>query len=160
MLIFYWLWVNDWGKLHSCTYHITFKILQQEKRFKSVVRGYHAYQKHWSPFEGEVLSTKLEPRNKYDKSAVAVVKSRKVVGHIPRQIARECSLFIKNKGKIQCEITGEPQPQEVTMKENNKEILEVPCRYIFTSKDQTKLSKIAQVLPKASSSLAVLEDSL
>ena len=123
------------------------------------MRGYHAYQKHWKPVVGEVLPTKREPRNKYDKGAVAVMKSRKVVGHMPRQIANECSIFIKQKGKIQCEITGEPRPQEITMRKN-KGSLEVPCKYIFSSNDQTKLSEITQVLQQASSSLAEQVDNL
>ena len=78
---------------------------------------------------------------------------------MPRQIAKECSIFIKQKGTIHCEITGEPQPQKITMTKN-KGSLEVPCRYIFSSNNQTKLSEIAQVLQQASSSLAERVDNL
>ena len=116
--------------------------------------SYHAYRKHWTTVvvRETVLSTKREPWNWHDRCAVAVIWSRKIVGHVPRQIAKECSTFIKRKGIIQCKVTGEPQQQEIAAE--NKGSLEVPCIYRLSSNDQKYLSEIAIVLQKACPSLA------
>ncbi len=122
--------------------------------FKSVVRGYHVYQKHWNPNVGDILSTKRQPRNRYDRGAVAVIdgsRNSKVVGHMPGTIAKYCSTFIKRKGKIQCKITGQPQKQQISM---NADSLEVPCIYEFSADKEENLQKIKYVLEKLNTPLA------
>ena len=47
------------------------------------------------------LSLKLEPLNKEDPYAVAVLKQSDVVGHIPREISRHVCWFIKLGGNTQ-----------------------------------------------------------
>lgn len=110
------------------------------------MRGYHVYSKYWpDPKIGEELSTKREPYNKYDKYAVAVMRSRKIVGHVPREIAKYCSTFIKENGTIKCKVDGEPQQQKSTMTEG-KDNKEVPCVYKFSSQDESLLTRVTNAL--------------
>ena len=52
----------------------------------SFVRGIHAYKDLWEPSIGEVLLLQREPENSQDKLAVAVLKSGRVVGHVPMSV--------------------------------------------------------------------------
>ena len=47
------------------------------------IRGYHVYKEIWAAALGEQLVCEREPYNRY---AVAVVKNRTVIGHLPRTI--------------------------------------------------------------------------
>ena len=49
------------------------------------IRGYHVYKEIWAAALGEQLVCEREPYNRY---AVAVVKNRTVIGHLPRTISR------------------------------------------------------------------------
>ena len=74
----------------------------------SFVRGYHAYQDVWQPIVGEVLVLEREPENHADRMAVAVMKSRTVVGHVPKNLSTVFSQFLRrtcNKGVA--EVMGE-----------------------------------------------------
>ena len=53
----------------------------------SCVRGVHTYKDVWEPRAGEVLLLQREPDNGEDKLAVAVLKSGRVVGHAPKNLA-------------------------------------------------------------------------
>ena len=43
---------------------------------------------HWSPSIGEELCCEVEEDNTFDRYAVAVTKDGRVVGHVPRELAR------------------------------------------------------------------------
>ena len=43
--------------------------------------GYHVYKDRWTPVKGAVV----EPKNKYDKFAVAIEKNDCLVGHLPKE---------------------------------------------------------------------------
>ena len=47
---------------------------------ESYIRGHHVYHTIWTPIVGEVLPTKRELTNDYDRYAVAVLKDGEVVG--------------------------------------------------------------------------------
>ena len=49
----------------------------------SYIKGYHEYQKIWTPFLQEELCGEMEPVNPVDKYAVAVKKNNVTVGHLP-----------------------------------------------------------------------------
>ena len=49
----------------------------------SYIKGYHEYQKIWTPFLQEELCGEMEPVNRVDKYAVAVKKNNVTVGHLP-----------------------------------------------------------------------------
>ena len=53
----------------------------------SYVKGYHEYQKIWTPFLQEEFCGEMEPANPVDKYTVAIKKNNVVVGHLPL----ECS---------------------------------------------------------------------
>ena len=47
--------------------------------------GFHVYRNNWEPVPGEVLKTCMEPQNKVDKYAVAVVNNENnVIGHLSK----------------------------------------------------------------------------
>ena len=45
--------------------------------------GFHEYRKIWELKSNEILEVKMEPTNKMGKFAVAVIKNKKIVGHLP-----------------------------------------------------------------------------
>ena len=55
-----------------------------------IVRGYHVYQRIWTPFVGERATTVREPDNEHDRYAVAVLEDETLctVGHLPREISK------------------------------------------------------------------------
>ena len=73
----------------------------------SFVRGVHAYKDLWEPRIGEVLQLQRELDNSQDKLGIAVLKSGRVVGHIPKNLAPIFSPFLKRScNKAVDEITG------------------------------------------------------
>ena len=91
---------------------------------RSVVRGHHIYKRVWTPVVGEELSLKTEDGNLHDKHAVAVIKDRQIVDHVPRSISKVSWFFLKHGGKITCRITGGR-----TLGVG----LEVPCVYSYSA---------------------------
>ena len=108
-----------------------------------VIRGYHVYQRMWTPFIGEKATTAREPGNQYDRYAVAVLEDQTLctVGHIPRDISKECSFFILRGGVIDVEVTG-PR-QKSTIPDMG---MEIPCVYTFTHRDPLLLKKAIKLL--------------
>ena len=45
--------------------------------------GFHEYRKIWEPKSNEILEVKKEATNKTDRFAVAVIKNKKITGHLP-----------------------------------------------------------------------------
>ena len=74
--------------------------------FASCMRGYHVYQEIWTTTEGETLLCNKETRSREDPFAVAVMKSREIVGHVPRSLSCVCSMFLQRGGSMACRITG------------------------------------------------------
>ena len=58
-------------------------VREKELKIKSFVMGFHEYRTIWTPHENEVLLTRMEPTNKKDKVAVAVIGDKdSIVGHL------------------------------------------------------------------------------
>ena len=58
-------------------------IREKELEVESFVMGFHEYKNVWAPVENEKLDIRMEPGNKKDKFAVAVIGgSESVVGHL------------------------------------------------------------------------------
>ena len=70
------------------------------------MRGHHVYQRIWTPTLGEELHCEREDANSKDPYAVAVIKGRDTIGHVPRRISAACSLFLRRGGRIGCIITA------------------------------------------------------
>ena len=47
--------------------------------------GYHVYKDRWTPVKDEMLKAVVEPRNKEDKFAIAIMKDDCLVGHRPKE---------------------------------------------------------------------------
>ena len=71
----------------------------------SFITGHHVYKTIWTPFLTETLSVETEEDNQYDKYAVAVLKVRKIVGHVPRSMSK-VSFFLNATVKQRCVFLG------------------------------------------------------
>ena len=125
--------------LRYCTRVVYNDSDMDEYKRESSVRGYHVYQAIWLAVIGEVLPCARERRNSTYRYAVAVVKDRQIIGHLPRKISKVCSLFIRRGGSIQCTVTG-GRRYSVDLSQGG---IEIPCILKFTGKaeDIKKLKK-------------------
>ena len=74
---------------------------------QSVVRGHHVYKVVWTPVIGEELSVKSEENNDHDRRAIAVMKDREVIGHVPRELSKILYFFLRrSESSVSCVITG------------------------------------------------------
>ena len=76
-----------------------------------VVWGYHFYKDVWDPYLEDVFTTKHERLNHHDKYAIAVLpadtKDTMVVDHLPKEISKDCCLFILHGGPLQALLKAE-----------------------------------------------------
>ena len=72
----------------------------------SCVRGYHVCKDRWAAAVGELLTYSREPTNASVRYAVAAIKKGTTIGHLPRSIFKECSVFLRSNGVISCKVTG------------------------------------------------------
>ena len=93
----------------------------------------------WTPVRGEVLVLRREPHNIHDPYAVAIMKSEKVVGHVPKAYSRIVSCFIGHGNRASCEITGDRINRGVQLG------VEVPCVYKFYG-SQAYIDRIRDLL--------------
>ena len=114
---------------------------ETEWKLLCVVRGYHAYKDVWDPVLEDEFRTKHQKHNSHDKYAMAVVpvdaKVEMVVGHLPREIAKECCLFVYHGGSITGIVKGK--------RRRTKEPcggMEIPCELTFRHKSRKILNKL------------------
>ena len=80
----------------------------------SYIKGYHEYQKIWTPFLQEELCGEMEPANPVDKYVVAVKKNNVVVGYIPLgcngKFAKTIFYILRADDWSECKVivTGKP----------------------------------------------------
>ena len=98
------------------------------------------YREIWDAAIGEVLVCERDPHNVEDRYAVAVKKDDVVIGHLPRNFSRVCSLFIRRGGNIQCTVTGAKR-YSADLPQGG---LEVPCLLLLKAspKEVKKLKKL------------------
>ena len=108
-----------------------------------IIRGYHVYQRIWTPFVGEKATTTREPGNQHDPYAVAVLEYQTLctVGHLPREISKECSFFIRRNGVIDVEVTGPRQKSAIPDMG-----MEIPCLLSFTHADPNQLQEAKKLV--------------
>lgn len=109
----------------------------------SSIRGYHVYKDSWEATVGESLVCEREPSNAEDRYAVSVKKGESIVGHLPRNISRICSLFLRRGGTIECTVTGGRRYSHDLVQGG----LEIPCLLIFKSKP-TEVNKLKKLWKK------------
>ena len=114
----------------------------EQYEMASCVRGYHVYRHIWAAAVGEVLECQLEPTNVEDRYAVGVVKDETIVRHLPKRIARVCSLFLRRGGTIMCTVQGSRRYSSDLVQGG----LEVPCTLLFIGKPKEikKLKSLAK----------------
>ena len=98
------------------------------------------YKDRWDAAIGEVLACEREPHNVEDRYAVAVKKDEAIIGHLPRNLSRVCSLFIRRGGSIECTVTG-ARRYSADLPQGG---LEIPCLLLFKAspKEVKKLKKL------------------
>ena len=105
----------------------------------SCVRGYHIYKEIWTPTINEELQCQRESGNIH---AVAIVKDKVVVGHIPRKISTLCSSFIRRGGLIICKVVGDRRSSSDLIQGG----LEIPCSLTFTYANDREIKKVKKLL--------------
>ena len=106
------------------------------------VRGYHVYKEVWAAAVGEELICEREPDNASDRYAVAVKREGTIVGHLPREMTRVCSLFLRRGGSITCTVTGHRRYSSDLAQGG----LEVPCSLLFKATPKEILNMIISLL--------------
>ena len=95
---------------------------------------------------GEELVCEREPHNSHDRYDVAVKRLGIVIGHLPRKLAKRCSLFLRRGGSIICTVSGERRYSHDLLQGG----LEIPCTLLFKHKPK-EVQKIKKLLSKTSS---------
>ena len=93
------------------------------------------------PFIGETLSCSRETSNLHDPFAVKVLKTDKIVGHLPKRISSTCSIFLRKEGTITCTVSGERRYS----RDLTQGGLEIPCLLIFEISNEALISKIKKM---------------
>ena len=98
------------------------------------------------PRIGEKATTVREPGNLHDY-AIAVLEDETLctVGHLPREISKECFFFIRRGGVIGVEVTG---PRQKSTQPDMG--MAIPCTLTFTYGDLQLLEKAKELLGKKS----------
>ena len=114
-------------------------------RVESFIRGYHVYQRIWNPEVGEVAVAVLEDGNTHDRYATAILEAETccAVGHLPREILKECFYFLKMGGAIKVEVIGPRRRSDLSQGG-----LEVPCIMTLEHKDGNMIKKAKELLGK------------
>ena len=80
----------------------------------SYIKGYHEYQKIWTPFLQEEICGEIEPGNPVDKYVIGVKKNNAKVGHLPLgcsgKFAKTIFYFLCADEWSECKVikTGKP----------------------------------------------------
>ena len=103
------------------------------------------YQRIWNPELGEVAIAVREGDNTHDRYAVAILEAETccAVGHLPREISKECFYFLKMGGAIKVEIIGPRRRSDLPQGG-----LEVPCIMTLEHKDENIIKKAKELLGK------------
>ena len=105
------------------------------------VRGYHVYKEDWDAEIGDELVCKMETGNVKDPYAVAVIRKKKVVGHLPRKISRITALFLKRKGTVRGEVVGRRR-HSADLAQGG---VEIPCEITFEG-TEAEIVKVRRLL--------------
>ena len=66
----------------------------------SVICRHHVHKCVWTPVVGEELLLQRDLSNSYDAFAVAIMKGRRVVGHVPIELSFSLCTIIQRGGDI------------------------------------------------------------
>jgi hypothetical protein len=106
------------------------------------------YKSIWTPFIGETLSCSRETTNLHDPFALKVLKTDEIVGHMPKRVCSECSIFLRKRGTITYTVSGERRYS----RDLTQGGLEIPCLLILEINDESAvISKMKKILISAKS---------
>ena len=75
--------------------------------FTAAVRGYHVYQRYWTPTEQESLTCSYEHQNPYDMFTIKTTTANgNTVGHLPQEICRVSKFLLDRGATITAELTS------------------------------------------------------
>ena len=100
-------------------------------------------QSEWALVYHKILRCSCEEGNVHDPYAVKVMKSSRVVGHLPKKISTTYSLFLRKDGTILCQVTDERQKRSFNLVQGG---LEIQCLLIFSSKKKNLLNTVQELL--------------
>lgn len=85
------------------------RIIKMAFAITSIVHGCHIYKDTWGVEISSELPCLLEPDNRKDCYAMAVMNGTNVIGHVPRRISYVFNIFLRHSGSIICHIDGPRQ---------------------------------------------------
>ena len=101
----------------SCT---TEKVL----KFSAAIRGFHYYQRIWSPKENEELNCLHEQGNAFDIFAIKTIcQNGKVVGRLPREISKITKFILDRGARVNAVLTFNHYRRSPLVQGG----LEIPC---------------------------------
>ena len=112
-------------------------IRESELEIESFTMGFHEYRTIWTPCVNEVLLTRMEPTNKEDKFAVAVIGPKgSIFGHLMKgksgRFAKTIFYFLRASENNECKvrITGK------AVNQGDNKGMKVPCILMFKGQTQ------------------------
>ena len=124
----------------SCT---TEKVL----KFSAAIRGFHYYQRVWSPKENEELNCLHEQGNAVDIFAIKTIcRNGKIVGHLPREISRITKFILGRGARVNAVLTSN-HSRRLPLVQGGLEIpCEVTIRMPATIKDHMVVDRFKEFL--------------
>ena len=113
-----------------------------EYEIEACVHGYHVYQAIWLAAIGEQLTFTRKTGNPTDCYAVAVIKDSAIIGHLPKNIPKICSLFLQRGGSIQCTVSGPRIFNRSTTRRTGNNLYTALHKEITKLKQYMKLTKL------------------
>ena len=112
-------------------------IQEKELTIKSFVMGFHEYKTIWTPHENKVLLTRMEPTNKKDKFAVAVIGDKdSIVGRLMkgkgRRFVKTIFYFLRASEYHGCRVhvTGQ------AINQGDDKGMKIPCTLMFKGQSE------------------------
>ena len=102
--------IRQLQKCKTCCTRCWIRLKMSSYRMESFIQGFHIYKEVWTPFIGERLGCAREKSNREDPFAVTMKRGTEMVGYVPRTISCVCTLFLRQRVFISCEVTESSRP--------------------------------------------------
>ena len=96
-----------------------------------------------------ILEKCYQYKKNWTMSMIAMLKAGIIVGHVPREVSRIFTFFIRHGGTIVCEVVGHRKLGKG---------LEVPCCYKFTGKPKHIKKALKLLYPSTNKDLSIDRD--
>ena len=135
-----WFHLLHWkSNIEILSNNVLIPIVQEkELKIKSFVMGFHEYRTIWTPYKKELLLIRIEPTNKKDKFAIAVIGDKdSVVGHLMkrkgRRSAKTIFYFLRASEYHGCRVhvTGQ------AINQGDDKGMKVPCTLMFKGQSES-----------------------